>query len=192
MQDDGLTINEIVRTARRAKLLSQSALATAAGCTQSAISMFEAGRADALSSQTVEKVAEVLGIDANSVARSAGKSGNPSLRFCPADGCPANVPYVVQGRLILKPSMVEDGAISASSARCRYCGEALQDRCPNTECGVALVEGSFCAACGMAYVTVIERDRGQLEVWADAQRGRIREVRELSRTERTNRGGQLS
>ena len=192
MQERAANINEMIRAARRAKPLTQAALAEAAGCTQSAVSMFEAGRSDALSAEAVERIAGILGIEAGlaaKVAKASVSSRPPTLKFCPADECPANVPYVVQGRLIFKPAMVEGD--NEVPGRCRYCGEPLQDRCSNKDCGAGVCDGSYCVACGTPYVAVIERDRGALEAWADAQRERIKEVRELSRTERPNRGGQV-
>lgn len=185
--------SEVVRSARRAKSLTQAALASAVGCTQSAISMFEGGRADALSAEFVQKIAGILGIEAKSLAinqKAVGLSGSAVLKFCPADECPANIPYVVQGRLIFKPAMVEEDV--GFAGRCRYCGEPLQACCSNAGCGAAVNEGSFCASCGTAYILSSVGSRGEPQAWADAQRGRIREVRDLSRTERLNKGGPVS
>ena len=53
----------VLRRARQAANLRQTALAQQVGCTQSALSMFEGGRASALSAETVRKVAETLGVE---------------------------------------------------------------------------------------------------------------------------------
>jgi transcriptional regulator with XRE-family HTH domain len=193
MENKHQSINEMLKTARRAKGLTQSGLASAVGCKQSAISMFEAGRSDALSSQAVVRIAEVLGIDitpllASSRSQIQGPAERRILKYCPMDECPSNVPYAIQGRLIFKPSMVEEPADAVS--RCRYCGEIMEERCPSAQCGAELSESSSCPKCGALYVSAIERDRGPLEAWADAQRIRIKEIRELSQTKRTIGGGQ--
>jgi hypothetical protein len=145
--------------------------------------MFEAGRSDALSADKQRRIAEVLGIDVRTLPRVRPRPtsrGPLVLKFCPADDCPSNVPYVVKGRLCVMPSMVE--APEDEVTRCGYCGEVLEHRCPNPECEAVPGEGAFCTSCGTAYVS-IARDRGVPEsAWAEEQRVRIRDVRAMART----------
>ena len=51
-----------LRKARIAAGLTQAALAGQVGCTQSAVSMMEAGRPEALSRESLEKLAKVLNV----------------------------------------------------------------------------------------------------------------------------------
>jgi transcriptional regulator with XRE-family HTH domain len=182
MNQDTRPVHEILRAARRAKGITQTALASGVGCKQSAVSMFEAGRGDALSAETVARIAEHLGVDLAVVK--GGTGGKMAARrvskYCPVDECPSNVPYVVRGQLCFKPSLVEGRAGQAD--HCGLCGEILEERCPNEQCGAAISEGSFCAVCGTAYVTAAREERGPLVAWADGQRNRIGQIRQLSST----------
>ena len=59
-QDKTLPLNKRLASARRAQGIPQSALAKQAGCAQAAVSMMENGRADALSRETIAKIASIL------------------------------------------------------------------------------------------------------------------------------------
>jgi len=177
-------IHEVIREARRAKGLTQSELAREAKCTQSAISMYEGGRKDALARETVEAIAKLLGLPPESIPEKSGVAlprVSLVLKYCPIDACPSNVPYAVAGRLIFRPVMVS--APSEERTRCRDCGELLESRCPNAECGAAVGEGSFCARCGTALVTASFTPVESAAAWADKQRARIREIRVLTAQE---------
>ena len=184
MSADEITVAEVVRRRRRALSLTQAELAQQAGCRQSAISMFEAGRSAALARQTVERIAEILEIDLADVERDTGQEGAArelTLKYCRVEGCPSNIPYTVADSLCLKPAMVR--APRDEKTRCTMCGELMCMGCPNAECGVDVVEGSFCPECGTAYVPVAAVESGwQVTKWADEQREKIREIREMSRT----------
>ena len=101
-----------VRRRRRSEGLTQSELAGEVGCTQSAVSMFESGRLDALSAETQHRIAKRLGLEPP--AERAGGSGSDAVKraqtvckYCPVDDCPSNVPYAVRGALHFKPSLME-------------------------------------------------------------------------------------
>jgi len=179
MSEELRQIFEAVRQKRKEKGFTQSQLAKEAGCTQSAISMFEAGRSDALAGKTVQRIGEILGIDLSSLSQAS--SGGPaqvegSVKYCPVDECLSNVPYVVRGRLCFMPAMWE--TVSGETT-CRFCGELLESECPNEECRAPLVKGSFCPACGSPYVSPGVNVSDPIE-WADAQRQRIGEILSLS------------
>lgn len=181
--DDTKTISELVRDARCEKAMTQSRLAEAVGCRQSAISMFEGGRVDALSQKTLAAIAEQLGLDLKVVSamdERAVTARSLVLKFCPIDACPSNIPFTVRGKLHYSPTMVE--AIAAEHTRCSVCGDVLEDRCPNAECRAEINEGAFCQHCGAAYVQVTSEGREDAEQWAASERARISEVRAMSRT----------
>ncbi|OGV76148.1 MAG: hypothetical protein A3K19_16060 [Lentisphaerae bacterium RIFOXYB12_FULL_65_16] len=176
-----MSIHDLVRQARRAKGMTQSALARAVNCQQSAISMYEAGRSDALSDEKVQAVAEVLGVDLPEAVPGPQLQADPArgvLKYCPLPDCPANIPYTAGGRVCFKPTMIE--APAGEPTRCPLCAEVLEDCCPGTECGAPVTEGSFCMKCGTAYVSAVLEGKGWPEQWVAERRAEIREVRRLS------------
>ena len=89
-----------LRDARRGKRLSQAALAREAGCTQSAISMMELGRSDAVARETLLKIAAILDVPLDQAAVAAGGAAAPRRAVaprlcCPQAECPSNVPFAV-------------------------------------------------------------------------------------------------
>lgn len=179
-------LHELVRNTRREKGLTQSELARLAGCRQSAISMFEGGRSDALSRKSLLVIGEKLGLDPEQLAAADGRTysrDDTRLKFCPSDRCPSNVPYTVGSGLCFRPAMVR--ALSGVKSWCSMCGELLEDRCPNEQCGADVTEGAFCERCGTRYVTVTGTGTMEgldSEAWADEQRRRIREIGQLGAT----------
>jgi len=136
--------------ARRAKSLTQSALAEAVGCKQSAISMLESGQAEKIAQETVGKIAALLGVKPEGAgAEPADAGGAPAVGrgYCPSAACASNVPYVTAGELLFWP---RPQPAAASHRHCAYCGELLEHRCPN--CGAPVTEGACCRACGAARV----------------------------------------
>ena len=125
------SLSSVVKNARRGAAMPQLDLAEEVGCTQSAISMFEAGKHDALSAKNLQAVALMLGLDIESLpSREELKPSPEILKYCPIDECPSNIPYVVHGRVLAKPSLTS--APSARKSRCRDGGELLEAMC--TEC----------------------------------------------------------
>ena len=167
--------------ARRSKGLTQSELARLAECKQSAVSMMERGRGDALSRQKLAAVAEVLGVDAARYLEEASPdegvaaptvAGNSGI--CPVFDCPSNIPYIVNGRMLVLPRSGSAG----SGRHCAYCGELLERQCP--ECGAAVAAGrACCGECGEPYVAVPESPEAGSSNWAewsDRQRARLAEI----------------
>lgn len=185
MEQSMTPLYETLRAARRRLGLTQSELAREAKCAQSAISMFESGRTDALSWKTVNLLAGRLNVEIPA-APPDGVDEAPRdlvrLKYCPVDDCPSNIPYVVRGNLHFKPGLVQ--ARVDETTRCNMCGEVLEARCPNESCGAPLVEGGSCFRCGESYVTVTHVMRGPLDQWIEQRRGEIRELWTMSRTRR--------
>ncbi len=164
--------------------LTQSELARQAGCSQSAVSMFEAGRPDALSREKLASIAARLGLDPSQVAISGAETAAGDVwGFCPVDECPSNVPFVVRGRTCFRPSPRRVQA--EGRAFCPFCGELLEVRCPNAECTAPVHrESCVCPECGTAYVQSA-RMRGApaeaQERWAASQRALRRELLSVSK-----------
>ena len=167
--------------ARRAKGLTQSALAEAAGCKQSALSMLEAGHAAKVSQETVEKIAVLLDVPLETSAATAhvlpsGPSAVNAHAYCPHADCFSNVPYVVDGALLFWPRAQADS--HAAAAHCAVCGELLERRCPH--CGAAVTTaGACCPACGGARIPNTLPPETDCESWAAQRRRAIAEWRSL-------------
>lgn len=163
--------------ARREKGMTQSALAEAVGCKQSAISMLEAGQAAKVGQETVEKIASLLDVALESAA---GGVATPMPRptaahaFCPNALCFSNVPYALNGELIFWPRPQPAGS---AGKHCAVCGELLEHRCPH--CGETLSEGACCTVCGKPKVTNTLSAETDAEAWSEARRRTIAEWRTL-------------
>ena len=187
MAGEPSSLHELFRKQRLLKRLTQSQLARKGNCTQSAVSMFEAGRTDVLARDRLKALADILQLDI---------SGSPeidtvppaatamTLKYCPTDECLSNIPYVVNQQLCFVPTMIE--APAGEQTWCEFCGEILEDHCPNPDCTAKPNEGGFCVHCGTRYVTAGQTKAQSPVEWADDQRHRIREIRSLSET-RKNR-----
>ena len=174
--------------ARREQGISQSALAVELGCKQPALSMFEAGDGTKLSEEAVKKLAKKFNVsldahsDKTGVAGEAGSVSAGALfsgaaeheGFCPNCHCPSNFPYLVDGRLLLRPSMKIAAPVSGAK-RCAVCGEVLEKCCPT--CGAPLNDGACCAICGMPYVTPTLPSGTDPARWIRARREEIEAFR---------------
>lgn len=150
MKDSTLSFNYQIREARRKSGMTQAALAAKVGCMQSAISMLETGRTDAVSIETLEKIATVFGISLpESAVPAIVPAQDPvaaSGRICPDPECPSNYPYMVHGETFFLPKVH-----STPGPRCPFCGEVLVTECP--ECGAALaLPAACCTRCGKPLV----------------------------------------
>ena len=167
-------VHVMLRDARRAAGMTQSALASAVSCKQSAISMMERGRVDALAQGTLENIAEMLGVDLPDQAKPSVLQDLTVISagaYCPTFDCPSNLPYMVGGEIFFAPSS------SGGSKHCSYCGELVESRCPG--CGAVVESGACCLVCGTAYVSSEGLGLPDPQRWADEQRARIREIRGL-------------
>ena len=161
--------------ARRKQGMTQSALAAAVGCKQSAISMFESGQTEKIARETVEKMADVLGVALPTDEKAAsGLMTTPCVAlprgYCPQAMCPSNVPFEVGGRLLFWPKL-------QLGKRCAYCGEVLETACPN--CGAPLHEGACCTTCGEPLITAEVPAGAEPAAWTAARREEVGAIREL-------------
>ena len=166
--------------ARREKGMTQSALAEAVGCKQSAVSMLESGQSAKIAQETVVKIAALLDVPLDAPPTglcppSSGLRAPANHSFCPNALCLSNVPYVVSDELLFWPRPQPLGG--ADSPRCATCGELLERRCPH--CGAALAEGACCPHCGGRKVTNTLPPETDAEAWAAARRREIAEWRSL-------------
>ncbi len=169
-----LTTCRLLARARRDKGMTQSALAEAVGCKQSAVSMLESGQPEKLSQEAVEKIAALLEVALPAAAPEPRSPVSPAAHsYCPSAACPANVPYVVQGELLFWPRLQPAGA----GRRCACCGELLEARCPH--CGAAVTEGACCTVCGGARITNTLPPDTDADAWAGQRRREIAEWRAL-------------
>ncbi|NLF21668.1 MAG: helix-turn-helix transcriptional regulator [Lentisphaerae bacterium] len=174
---DDLPLFRRLRNARRARGLTQSALAAQAGCTQSALSMMETGRMDALARPTLAKVAELLGVpldpEPGTAVPAATAAASAGRAFCPGCDCPSNVPLAVNGEIILWPRPQPGGG----RRHCAFCGEVLAQTCRG--CGAPAGAGACCVQCGMPFVPPPVPEPRDPETWADQRRRQIADWRAL-------------
>ena len=164
--------------ARREKGMTQSALAEAVGCKQSAVSMFEAGRVEKLSRETVKKIASLLEVPWPQSADPQDTAPGPLPRgFCPNAFCPSNVPYAVNGELYFWPRRQPE----ADGTRCACCGEILETRCP--ACGAPVSAGACCTRCGAPRIANPLPPETDPEAWAARRRTAIAQWLTLTRHE---------
>jgi DNA-binding XRE family transcriptional regulator len=186
MQDTQIaTLHLALRRARQAANLRQGELAKQVGCTQSALSMYEGGKATALAQETVRKLAETLGV---ALPAGFGEEGKPAsaaplpavlalpgagvvpVRFCPNFQCLSNLPYSVGGQTLFLPLAVAGGA-----AHCAVCGELLEKVCP--ACGAPVLRrGGCCGECGAPLVVWPEGFAEDPSAWIAAQRAAISDL----------------
>jgi len=157
----------ILSDARRTKGMTQSALALQADCKQSAVSMMERGKEDALSWTKIETIAGILEVDVSAFAPKQPETASAvrnSAAYCPIFDCPSNTPYTVNGRLLAMPR----AAHNAGDKYCTYCGELLETACPG--CGQPITAG------GTAYISTPEEIPEGIENWAEKQRKNLRDI----------------
>lgn len=182
-----LSICKQLARARREKSMTQSAVAEAVGCKQSAISMLEAGQSEKLSMENVRKVAELLGVElpkegATTPTASGGLPAQavakaPHRGFCPNAYCFSNVPYAINGDLFFWP--VQQVVLEDGKAHCAFCGELLETKCPN--CGAPLSDGACCSVCGESFVTNVLPPDVDVEAWSAQRRHDIMEWKNLTK-----------
>ncbi len=137
-----LPLNRRIRAVRRRLGLTQAALAERVGCMQSAISMVENGRLEALSRATLEKIATELGFDLPADVVPEGVGG-----VCPNGDCPSMLPVRVGDEWLGLARGQREGRF------CTLCGELLLDTCAG--CGMPVHGGAACCGrCGRSYAVL--------------------------------------
>jgi len=145
----------MIRQARISAGMTQKTLAENSGCKQSAVSMFEAGKRDALAYDSIVKIAGLLKVELpklegerprEPVHEPAHGDLRPPFSFCPGFECPSNAAYMVGATVFLLPTGAAGGG-----KRCLMCGEAVSALCH--ACGApASRQAACCAECGAALV----------------------------------------
>ena len=135
--------------------------------------MFECGKIEKLSAENIKKIAQVLEIELPKadIANSCLAITAVAKGFCPQFSCPSNIPYEVNGRVLLWPRL-------ADGKRCAFCGELLEKKCPT--CGAAIHSGACCPSCGEAYVTAVLPTGEDPAKWAARQRNEVLSILELT------------
>ncbi len=148
---DQTPIHVLLRDARRKMGITQAELARRVECTQSAVSMMEKGKPDAVARPTLAKIATLLGVELPAETDRATPLPSPippatDVRICPNEDCPSNLPYRVGDTIHFMPH-----AHRGSATRCPYCGEVLVGVCET--CGEPVHSGeAFCPSCGAPHV----------------------------------------
>jgi transcriptional regulator with XRE-family HTH domain len=173
------------RQKRREMGMTQSELAERSDTAQSAISMFESGRPDAVADDKLRVIAEILGIDLDTTAalNTQALTNLFEKKYCPNADCPCNAPYLVAGQVCVLISPVS--APEGERSRCRLCGEMMESRCPNSECRAPVTHGAFCVCCGHATITAVPRAGQSAETWVQEGQERIRALTKLTRNTET-------
>lgn len=173
-----LPLHRQLRDGRRALGLTQADLARQVGCQQSAISMLEGGRTDAVGRPTLEKIAGLLGVELapEGAATAAAPRVAPTAghRHCPSGACPSNVPFAIAGELVFWPRAQPAGF----GRHCAYCGEVLASTC--RRCGSPATAGACCRDCGTPWIDPPEEALRHAESWAESRRKAIAEWRSLT------------
>jgi transcriptional regulator with XRE-family HTH domain len=184
MSDDSHIIfkHQAVREARQDAGLTQAELAEQVGVKQSAVCQFEAGKPQVLKSETVTRMAEVLGIDLSKYEDGGQQqrqhAGELVLKYCSNDICIRSRPYRVGSDICFMPAMV--ASPSHEKTHCDSCREVLADHCPNSDCKAHLFQGAFCPKCGTVYVPLAHDLPDDVESWLRDRREDAREFLDLT------------
>lgn len=163
---------KLIRAARLEQGITQIDLANKVGCKQSAISMMEGGRVEAIAEATYEKLAEVLNINIAELAPVAAPiltaatiaPLKPEVAMCANFQCPSNKPYIVGSDIYFMPT-----GKAGFSNRCAICGEILIKVCPH--CGVKLQTlGGCCGHCGKPLLEFPEGYTEDVVGWVEQAR----------------------
>ena len=149
--------------ARRARSMTQSALATAVGCKQSAISMLEAGQSTKVADETIVKIAALLDV---ALPQESAASDQPRTG-------------ISRGPVTARRPFCPNALCHSDTLHCTLCGELLERNCPH--CGAVPVEpGGCCAACGGALVTNTLPPESDPGAWLAQRRAEIAALRGLT------------
>jgi len=140
---------ERVLRSRKLRGLTQAQLAELIDGQQSAISMYEHGRLEALSPEKLEILSAVLELDKLPDAAGEESRRYPILACCIYEFCPTNMPLLRDKEILYKPTPV--WVRDSSHRHCIFCGKELRLCCH--KCGADFQEGAcFCAQCGSPIV----------------------------------------
>lgn len=177
MTSDGTdNLHGVLRKARIEAGITQAALAAQVGCTQSAVSMMEAGRAEALSKESLVKLAGILKVELPESAPepSGAAVSGVGVSVCSNFNCPSNMPYLVGSDVYFMPL----GNVGGGH-HCIFCGELLTRKCPH--CGTAVVTpGGCCASCGAVLVEMPSGYVDNVSAWVEGRLAAISAIRKAA------------
>lgn len=155
-KDGTATLHKRLRKARIDAGITQAALAAQVGCKQSAVSMMEAGRREALAHDSLVKLAGILKVELPEASplQAPLLSSGTGVPVCANFNCPSNMPYQVGEDVYFMPL-----GNAGAGHHCIFCGELLSRSCAN--CSAPIVSpGGCCGACGTA---IIEMPSGYVD-----------------------------
>lgn len=173
MTEDGKeNLHKQLRRARIEAGLTQAALAKQVGCKQSAVSMMEAGRREAMARETLVKVAAVLKFDLSEIPEFVPQVFPHAVSVCGNFSCPSNLPYTVGDAVYFLPL----GNVGRGR-HCILCGELLLSACAH--CAVPITNrGGCCGACGEMFVELPDGYVEDVSGWVE---GRVEAIESLRR-----------
>lgn len=173
MTEDGTeNLHKQLRRARIEAGLTQAALAKQVGCKQSAVSMMEAGRREAMARETLAKVAAVLKFDLPEVSESAPQAFSNAFSVCGNFSCPSNLPYTVGEDVYFLPL-----GTAGRGRHCILCGELLLSLCAHCDAPIGNL-GGCCGACGELFVELPDGYVEDVSGWVE---GRVEAIESLRR-----------
>lgn len=167
-------LNLLIRDARRARGMTQKALAEQIGCSQPAICKFEHGEPGVFSHETLRDICARLNVafyesDSDTKDSCADTPSSPleyspisdaeeleSLQFCPNFHCVKATRFCSNGKIVLMPAMYM-APRGLFTLHCTGCGAELSHGCRDKSCVTPLVKGAaFCYGCGTSLVEIPE------------------------------------
>lgn len=172
-KDGPENLHKLLRKARIDAGITQAALAAQVGCTQSAVSMMEVGRREAMAYDSLVKLAGILKVELpeNTPLQAPILSSGTGVPVCANFNCPSNMPYQVGEDVYFMPLGNAGGG-----RHCIFCGELLSRDCAN--CGAPIVApGGCCGACGTAIVEMPSGYADDVPAWIQARLNTITTLR---------------
>ena len=154
-----IKLNVELRNRRRELHLTQGEVGRRIGCSQVAVSLFEAGQLRALSEEKVKAFCRALNLDPWDLLLSdAVAEVETVLKCCTTPGCPSGCAFHILDELRFKPRILP--GLRGKLERCEICGEELAESCPNNDCGAPLSESAACCPqCGWEYMPLPDAKR---------------------------------
>ncbi len=179
MTKDGIeNLHKLLRKARIDAGITQSALAAQVGCKQSAVSMMEAGRREAMAHDSLVKVASILKVELPEAIPLLVPvlSSGAGVAVCANFNCPSNMPYAVGDDVYFMPL-----GTAGAGRHCILCGELLARTCSNCEASI-VSPGGCCGACGAAIIDMPSGYADDIPAWIQARLNGIATLRQVSKS----------
>lgn len=177
MTKDGTeNLHKLLRKVRIEAGITQAALAAQVGCKQSAVSMMEAGRREAMAYDSLVKLAGILKVELPAMTPLPVPvlSSGAGVAVCANFNCPSNMPYSVGEDVYFMPL-----GSAGTGHHCILCGELLSRICPN--CGSPIVSpGGCCGACGNVIIEMPTGYTDDISAWIQTRLNSIATLRRVS------------